>query len=250
MKNRYLRPLLLAIQFLTSLPIRGEEQIEDADIGRSLLWYPLVGLLIGGLLWVVVQLAEPLLPTLLTATLVVTFWVAITGALHLDGLADSADAWIGGFGNQARTLEIMKDPTCGPVGVVTLVMLLLLKVAALHQLLETSSVIGLVLVPVCGRLGAIALFLTTPYVRAGGLGEALANHFSRSVAWRLVAAVAISLVVIAPLSGSSVLLVCAAVFWFMRRQMVARLGGCTGDTVGALVEVLEVSILITLTALV
>lgn len=249
MKNLYWRPLLLACQFLTSLPIQGRDQIEDADVGRSFLWYPLVGLLIGGLLWGFSQLAAAVLPTLLSATLVVTLWALITGALHLDGLADSADAWIGGFGNRARTLEIMKDPTCGPVGVVTLVMLLLIKVAAIHQLLQMSSGAGLILVPVVGRLGVIVLFLTTAYVRAGGLGEALANHFSRSGAWRVVAVTAVLLILVAPVSGSCALLVCAAVFWLMRRQMLARLAGCTGDTAGALIEILEVSALITLAAL-
>ena len=111
------RSLWVALQFLTRLPLPGMASIEDRERGYSLLWYPLVGLLIGGLL---VMLAAVLsdISLLLRAALVLTAWVAITGALHLDGLADSADAWMGGLGNRERTLAIMNDPYCGPGAVV------------------------------------------------------------------------------------------------------------------------------------
>ena len=115
----------IALQFLSSLPVRLPGMPEPRQVGRSLLCYPLVGLLFGLLLW----LANHLLygaPTALHAAMLLTLWVLLSGALHLDGLADSADAWLGGFGDRERTLQIMKDPRSGPIAVVTLGLVLLL----------------------------------------------------------------------------------------------------------------------------
>ncbi len=94
-----MQAFLIALQFLTRLPVPAGGEYSPERVGRSLAWYPLVGLLIGLLLW----LADWLLPgqaPLLTAAVLLTLWVGLTGALHLDGLADSADAWVGGLGNR------------------------------------------------------------------------------------------------------------------------------------------------------
>ncbi|MEK1940892.1 MAG: adenosylcobinamide-GDP ribazoletransferase, partial [Pseudomonas sp.] len=119
-------PLLIAMQFLTSLPVRLPGMPSPEQLGRSLLWYPVVGLLIGLLLYGLDAVLNGA-PVLLHAALILAAWVALSGALHLDGLADSADAWLGGFGDRERTLSIMKDPRSGPIAVVTLVLVLLLK---------------------------------------------------------------------------------------------------------------------------
>ncbi len=114
---------------------------------------------------------------MLHAALLLSLWVLLSGGLHLDGLADSADA-LGGFGDRERTLTIMKDPRSGPIAVVTLVLVLLLKFAAILALIESNHSIGLLLAPLIGRSAMLALFLGTPYVRAGGLGQALADHLA------------------------------------------------------------------------
>ena len=115
-------PWWVALQFLTRLPVRLAGMPSPQQIGRSLLWYPLVGLLIGLLLFALQQLLGGL-SLMLQAALLLAVWVGVSGGLHLDGLADSADAWVGGFGDRARTLEIMKDPRSGPIAVVVLVLL-------------------------------------------------------------------------------------------------------------------------------
>ncbi|WP_372867942.1 adenosylcobinamide-GDP ribazoletransferase, partial [Pseudomonas sp.] len=122
--------LLIALQFLTRLPVRLAAMPSAQETGRSLLWYPVVGLLIGLLLLGVHYLLGDA-PALLQAALLLVIWVGLSGGLHLDGLADSADAWAGGFGDRERTLAIMKDPRSGPMAVVVLVLLLLLKFVAL-----------------------------------------------------------------------------------------------------------------------
>lgn len=236
-------PLWIALQFLGSLPIRLPGMPTPEQLGRSLLFYPLVGLLFGVILWAL-NIALAGTPLLLHAALLLTVWVLLSGALHLDGLADSADAWLGGFGDRERTLTIMKDPRSGPIAVVTLVLVLLLKFAALLALIEQQQGIALIIVPLICRAALLGLFLTTSYVRAGGLGQALADHLPRKTGWQVLAVSAAACVVIAGFNAVGALLLAVVVFIWLRHLMVRRLGGTTGDTAGALLELLEMSVLV------
>jgi adenosylcobinamide-GDP ribazoletransferase len=237
-------PFWIALQFLSSLPIRLPGMPAPQELGRSLLFYPLVGLLFGGLLWGLNGLLSGT-PLLLHAALLLSVWVLLSGALHLDGLADSADAWLGGFGDRERTLSIMKDPRSGPMAVVTLVLVLLLKFAALLALIEQGQGVVLLIVPLMGRAALLGLFLTTPYVRAGGLGQALADHLPRQAGWQVLAGSALLCVLIAGLfKGLVALALATVVFAWLRHVMLRRLGGTTGDTAGALLELLEMAVLV------
>ncbi len=239
-----MRSFFIALQFLTRIPVRLNGLPSDQEIGRSLIYYPIVGLLIGGVLTLLLWcLAD--VPTLISAVLLLTVWVLLSGGLHLDGLADSADAWAGGLGNRERTLAIMKDPNCGPAGVVSLVLVLLIKFSALHVAIESGNWVVLLLAPLLGRTALPLLFLTTPYVREQGLGTALANHLPRP---HLVAVITVVLVSLILLPGSNALwlvVVMLSVFTLLRTLMMARLGGTTGDLAGALLEITEASILLT-----
>ncbi|MEB0045323.1 MULTISPECIES: adenosylcobinamide-GDP ribazoletransferase [unclassified Pseudomonas] len=236
-------PFWIALQFLSSLPIRLPGMPAPQELGRSLLFYPLVGLLFGALLWALngLLLGTPLL---LHGALLLTVWVVLSGGLHLDGLADSADAWLGGFGDRERTLTIMKDPRSGPIAVVTLVLVLLLKFAALLALIEQGHGVVLIIVPLVGRAALLGLFLTTPYVRAGGLGQALADHLPRKRGWQVLVVSALACVFIAGASAVLALLLAVAIFVWLRHVMRRRLGGTTGDTAGALLELLEMALLV------
>ncbi|MGP6421912.1 adenosylcobinamide-GDP ribazoletransferase [Pseudomonas putida] len=236
-------PLWIALQFLSSLPIRLPGMPEPQQLGRSLLFYPLVGLLFGVILWAF-NLALAGAPLLLHAALLLTAWVLLSGALHLDGLADSADAWLGGFGDRERTLTIMKDPRSGPIAVVTLVLVLLLKFCALLALIEQGHAVMLIIVPLLGRAALLGLFLTTPYVRAGGLGQALADHLPRRAGWWVLGASALACLLIAGVKAIAALVVALVGFVWLRRVMMRRLGGTTGDTAGALLELLEMAVLV------
>lgn len=97
------------MQFLTVVPIELKTIPTAQQNGRAILFYPLVGLIIGGILFLVTCIFVKL-PALLLAAIVLALWIWLTGGLHLDGLADTADAWVGGFGDKLRTLQIMKDP--------------------------------------------------------------------------------------------------------------------------------------------
>lgn len=236
-------PLWIALQFLSSLPIRLPGMPAPEQLGRSLLFYPLVGLLFGVILWALNLLLSGA-PLLLHAALLLTVWVLLSGALHLDGLADSADAWLGGFGDRERTLTIMKDPRSGPIAVVTLALVLLLKFTALVALIEQQQGLALIIVPLIGRAALLAVFLTTPYVRPGGLGQALADHLPHKAGWRVLAFSALGCLLIAGFQAIVALVVAFGVFGWLRQVMVRRLGGSTGDTAGALLELLEVAVLV------
>lgn len=236
-------PFWIALQFLSSVPVRLSGMPAPEQMGRSLLFYPLVGLLFGGLLWGLNLLLAGS-PLMLQCALLLCAWVGLSGALHLDGLADSADAWLGGFGDRERTLTIMKDPRSGPIAVVTLVLVLLLKFCALLALVQSGQTLGLLLAPVLGRAAMLGLFLCTPYVRAGGLGQALAQHLPRGAAKGVLVATAVGCVLVAGWSAVVALAVALVVFAGLRTVMLKRLGGTTGDTAGALLELLEVAVLV------
>ena len=239
-----IRPFLIALQFLTRLPVRLTGELSAADLGRSLLYYPLIGLLLGILLvaggWLLTGgwLMTGVAPVLASA-LVLGLWVGLTGALHLDGLADMIDAWAGGRGDRERTLALMKDPCSGPQGVTGLVLILLLKFAALATLLESGAYLPLLLAPLLGRTALPLLFLTTPYVRPGGLGAALAAGLPPRPAKRVLILVGLLLPLVAGPMGVLALLTALAIFVGLRRTMINRIGGTTGDTAGALIEIVE-----------
>jgi adenosylcobinamide-GDP ribazoletransferase len=236
---------LIALQFLTRLPISLPGMPAAAQVGRSLLSYPLVGLLIGAVLLVAQWALQGTAP-LLQAALLLLLWVAITGGLHLDGLADSADAWAGGFGDRERTLAIMQDPRSGPIAVVVLVLLLLLKFAALATLLQANQPLALLLAPWLARGLLPLLFMSTPYVRVGGLGAALAKHLPRQQLPYWLAGHGLLLLVLAGSPGLLAMLTALLLLAGLRHLMLQRLGGCTGDTAGALVELAEAMVLLVL----
>ncbi|MBU8975515.1 adenosylcobinamide-GDP ribazoletransferase [Lysobacter sp. MMG2] len=237
--------LLVALGFLTRIPV-PIKVFDDAQARvRSLAWYPLVGALIGAVLCALAW-ALPADKPLLCAALLLVAWVALTGALHLDGLADSADAWIGGMAGtwderRARTLEIMKDPRSGPAGVTALVLLLLLKFAALASI-APSAWASLWIAPLLARMAVTAAFIGTPYVRSGGLGTGLAE--APRVACALALLLGATACALAGWRGAIALACAVVVFVMWRRACMRRLGGITGDTAGALVELVEASVLV------
>ena len=237
-------PFLVALQFLTVLPIKLKSLPDPESNGKSLLYYPLVGLLIGIPLALLAILFESA-PTPLAAILLLSFWVLSTGALHLDGLADSADAWIGGFSDRTKTLEIMKDPCSGPIAVVTLILVIAIKFTAIEQLVVTQSWTILMLTPVISRTSLILLFLTTPYVRQNGLGSHLANHLPRQTSLLVLAMVVLGSLFLTGTAAFWLLIVTAGIFYMLRHLLLRRLGGTTGDTAGALVEISEAALLVT-----
>ena len=237
-----MKPVVAAFAFLTRLPVwRGP--LRDVDLGRSVSFFPLVGLVLGFVLTgVAAALAGSVAPWLV-AVLLAVLLAGLTGGLHLDGFADVFDALGGGRGDRARMLEIMRDSRIGAHGAAALNLLLIAKVAALAQAVERRDLLSLLAFPTIARWLAALLVVLFPYARAEGVGRAFSGE-----AGRLQAAIAtvIAVVTVAALGGPLVLpalgtavVVFAFAFWLHRR-----LGGLTGDVYGAAIELGEVSMLV------
>ena len=235
-------PFWIALQFLTVLPIELKQIPTAKQNGQSVLFYPLVGLLIGLTLFGLSILLVKL-PIILAATIILVIWIWLTGGLHLDGLADTADAWVGGFGDSERTLKIMKDPNCGPIGVLSLVVVCLLKFAALYVLLEQHLNAFLILVPVLGRSVPLFLFLTTAYVRDKGLGRSITDFIPKKLTWTIFV-ITIALLCVFKWLGLVTFICFIAVLFYLRALFIKRIGGITGDTVGAAIELIETGLML------
>jgi adenosylcobinamide-GDP ribazoletransferase len=221
------------------VPVPGHRFRLDA----ALVWFPIVGLLLGGLLALLdVGLSWLQVPSLLGSALIVVALLALTGALHADGLMDTCDA-VFAHATPERRLEIMRDPRVGAFGVVGLVSAIVLKVAALDALplaLHTST---LILMPTVGRWSIVLLATLYPYGREVGLGSALkATATVRGlVLASLVPAAACLLVGPMGLAIGVLSLLAAGLFgaWLMRL-----LPGLTGDCYGAGCEITETIVLV------
>lgn len=236
-------PFWIALQFLTVLPIELKTIPTAQQNGRAILFYPLVGLIIGGILFIFTCLLAKL-PIVLLASIILTLWIWLTGGLHLDGLADTADAWVGGFGDKQRTLQIMKDPSCGPIGVLSLVIICLLKFVLIYALIEQHQTLFLILVPIVGRVVPSILFLTTSYVREKGLGLSLTDHLPKIASW-IITGFVLLLPLYWELQGFITIIGFLSNLVYLRHLFIKRIGGITGDTVGAAIEISETVLLFT-----
>ncbi len=257
-----------AIAFLTRLPavnLTTALKNNNQTIAQtSLYFYPLIGMVIGCALffvyficdWQVSNSAAATLTgissgfestSLIIAALILTTWCLITGGLHLDGLADAADAWVGGYGDKQRTLDIMKDPTVGPMGVMLVVLVLLLKFSALVVLVDKYDGVlllgGLVIIPMLARFSILPLFYFTPYVRDKGLGTDLKRSISPMVLITLTILCTLLSVIFLQHKTLLILVLFMAILLWARNIMTQRIGGTTGDTAGAMIEVQEALLL-------
>jgi len=205
---------------------------------------PVVGLALGSMLVSLAALIQSASPGVVAA-LSLFVWVAFTGALHLDGLADCADAWVGGHGDRNRTMEILKDSRSGPVAITVLTLLLIGKFAALEVLVTHDAFTALVLAPILGRAAILAVMLRLPYVRPAGIGKAHADHMPRRGAVAVVVMCSIGGVLMAGWLGVFAVLATIAVVLLLERSMRKRLRGCTGDALGASCELVELVVLLT-----
>lgn len=231
---------VFAIQFLTRLPVKTRDELTPELLGRSVLFYPLVGAVIGAVLWLIAKQTIALEP-MVTAALVLTLWVAITGGLHLDGLADCTDGWIGGQGDLNKTLAIMKDPNAGPMAVIALVLLLIFKFSTIYALVQSGLLIFLLLSPIMGRTIVPALMISAPYIRMNGLGQSMVDHLPKNAA-RLVIGL---ILLVSLIIGGVIFTVCITLFGLSLRTLFLKVfGGFTGDVYGAAIELTELSVLL------
>jgi adenosylcobinamide-GDP ribazoletransferase len=227
---------------MTTLPVKLPEDWSVGDSGRASVWYPLVGLVIGALTWLSWKVTMLFFPSLIAGVITLVIWVALTGGLHLDGLADCCDGLLASTSVERR-LEIMKDPHVGAFGVIGLILVLLLKAATLASLNSISSFSILLVASLarwCVLLGGLL-----PLARTGGsgMGADFAAGFQRSfllLGGILPLAAAILLGTRGILSVLIGVGATALILWFAK----SRIGGVTGDVFGSIVEMVETVVLL------
>jgi adenosylcobinamide-GDP ribazoletransferase len=235
--------LILALRFLTVIPVPGRESTGPSALGRAAWWFPVVGLMLGSALAVAALAADALFPPLVAAALLVTGWKVATGGIHLDGLADSLDGLAGR--DAARRLAIMRDSRIGVFGAAGLVLLCLLAVAALASLSTAVRLRVLVLAPVIGRVAPLlAGVWLAPATPGQGLGAAFAAGLSRWAGPAHVVAGAALATWLLGIWGAAVAAVAWSVALLAAGFVARRLGGLTGDVLGAVVEVAELGTLL------
>jgi adenosylcobinamide-GDP ribazoletransferase len=231
-----LRGLRLATQFLTRLPVPGVADFSPLDLARSAAWFPFIGLVLG----VIVALATFALghrSTVLAGIVGVLAWVWLTGAMHLDGLADLADALGASHRDPQRFLTVLEDPHVGTFGIVSLVLVMMLKAASL-AMMTPDALWAVPLILAWARLGTLVWGRWLKPLKPGR-GERFS--WQLSVGWiafwtlfLLIASVAV-----APALCAAPLVIAAWGGW-----LKVRLGGMTGDCLGAGVEVTETALLL------
>jgi adenosylcobinamide-GDP ribazoletransferase len=247
---KILRNLSLAIRFLTILPVisfsppNNTNQNEEAlaeNLANSMAFFPLVGMLMGALLVLLRRLFYCLpVSSLLADTLVLIFWIWLSGGLHLDGFADSVDGFLGGH-NQEEILKIMKDSSTGAKGVVALVSLLLLKFVLLVEMPLFLKDAALFFTPVIGRWSmVIAAFLGKP----ARLKDSMGKLFMDYVSWREVVFASLTMAVIGILLFRlyflPLVMVGIGLVLLILKYSQKRIGGISGDILGAINEIVEV----------
>jgi adenosylcobinamide-GDP ribazoletransferase len=240
-----LTQLRLAAGFLTIIPVLGARPSTPADVAASFRWFPLVGFVLGAIVAGEDWMMRLLVGRALSAAIVVMTLAVITGALHLDGLADTADA-LGAGSDRERALAIMRDSQIGSFGAIALFFVLGLKLLALTSACG-GRMLALYLAPGLGRYAMVAIAERLDYLRDEGAGAAL---LGAPGARGLTAASVIVVVAMLPVLGHRALraVVTAVVVSILLRICYRRwLGGVTGDMLGAAGELVETAVLIAVT---
>jgi adenosylcobinamide-GDP ribazoletransferase len=231
--------LLSALAFLTRLPV----PLGDARLEHAVVWLPVVGVMLGGILALVdIGLRALAVSPLVDSAILVVLLLLLTGALHADGLMDTCDA-VFSHATPQRRLDIMRDPRSGAFGVVGIVCIVVLKVASIEALPVAARVGSLVLAPTLGRWAIVLLATVFPYGRPTGLGAPLkAAATRRTLALASLAPVVVCALVwpYGPVLGALAI----ATALLLGRWLVSLLPGLTGDCYGAGCEIVETVVLL------
>ena len=244
-----IREFITALQFLTRIRLVGNPGCDDELFGRSVKFFPLVGLAAGGILALAAFLSGGWMPGTVRSILLVTLSVFITGGLHCDGLMDSADGLFSGRSRE-RMLEIMKDSHVGAFGVIAIILLLLWKWSLIHDMPGSLLGTALISMTTISRFSMVVAILRFPYARAEGMGKAFAVHSgmeSLKIATLTLAGLLSGLYLIMGqfvfwVAAVSAIVAVLFTFWF-GNWATRKVGGLTGDLYGAVTELSELLVL-------
>jgi adenosylcobinamide-GDP ribazoletransferase len=234
-----MKRLLAALRFLTIVPLPGSWGTAEEDLAGSVVWFPVVGLLLGVLAAAAAWALSLTAPPLVAAAAIVVILACFSGCLHLDGLSDTADGFFSSRSRE-RILEIMRDSHIGAMGVIAIVCVLLLKFAALASPLAAGLWPVVLLMPLAGRCALVLHIAMLPYARPEGLGNVFYRRRPRwAAAWAALVLAAVGYGLLG-IDGLAVWSVCMAATLLVSAYVYRKIGGATGDTLGAICEIIEV----------
>ena len=233
------RRLMLAAQFLTIIRVRVADPVTDDEQRGSAWFFPVVGLALGAVLAATGGALRCMLPWPVVAALLVVELVILTGALHLDGLADTCDGFYAGR-ERGDVLRIMKDPHIGTMGVVGLICVLGLKAVSLMNVPMEHALWVAAAAPLVGRSAVVIACAMGRYAREEGTGKTYIGRLSHEQAWVALVMAVLGCTMLRRFPAALLAFVLAGIWlWFFLRYCNRRIGGLTGDTVGALNETTE-----------
>lgn len=237
-----MKRFLIALQFLTILPINIKGKIGEEDYGRSLAYFPIVGLLLGVLLALIAFIAGPL-PPLVRSILILIIWIIITGGIHLDGFADACDGF---YGRRSREeiLKIMRDSRIGTMGAVGLTILLLLKFAILSSITQEDLWKVLIVMAVFARWSQALACATSKYARDDGRAKYFMEYARKRDIFTGALFTLILFWLLMDVKGVILFALLLAIVLLFIKCIKGRIGGMTGDTIGAINEVAETAALL------
>jgi len=237
-----------AMRFLTLIPVSWRAEDDVHQFNKCLVFFPIVGVLIGAVGYLGTSLLLHFFPQQVVAIIALVYLSYISGFLHFDGLADSADGLLSSRPRE-DCLKIMKDSRSGAMGVVVVVCVLLAKYSALSSMDPHKLGLAVFFMPLAGRSAILFTMARLPYARAeGGLGSLFYSDSSKTSALFAFLVLVVLLAVLAPSQFGIVLLTILVVNVFFGRMCNTRLGGATGDTLGAVCELTEAVTAIAFTA--
>ncbi|MDD5449710.1 MAG: adenosylcobinamide-GDP ribazoletransferase [Candidatus Omnitrophica bacterium] len=236
-----MRGFLIALGFLTKIPVARDLPENDKSLADSTLYFPLVGFFLGFILILINTILAQFLPERIVNLGLVIFLVLITGAMHLDGFADTIDGFCSKFKNKKEVLDIMRDPRIGSMGVIGLILLILAKYELLNAIPVHLKDTALILMCTLSRWGQVAAAAFSSYAREGsGTGRPFIGNIAKKVFYLATAlTVMISIVGWFP-KGILVFCLVSLLIFMAIKYAQKRIDGMTGDTVGAVNELAEV----------
>lgn len=246
----FLVPLSTAIRFLTLLPLAWGAEEDGDNFSKSIYFFPVVGVLIGSLGYLLASLLGLFLPIAVVTACMLCFLAFISGCLHLDGLADSADGLFSSRPKE-KALEIMKDSRVGAMGVVAIVFIMLAKYAALSSMTGKMLCLSIFFMPVVGRCTLVFIMAVQQYARKeGGLGTLFYSDKSKKAALLSMLIMLVLLTVLKPAALLALPLLLSVTIFVFIKWCNAKLGGATGDTLGAACEIAETVTVLIFSALI
>lgn len=243
-----MKSFLLALQFLTIAPIRIKK-IMPGEMARAAAYFPVVGLLLGLVLWTASHLLSlARLDPFASNIILVVLLIILTGGLHLDGLSDASDALFSG-NDRTEMLRIMRDPNVGAMGVLAIVSILMLKIALISSMLLHTKGIAIVLMCVLARWSMSFSVFAFPYAREDGKAKPFIDGMDRKIFCISTFIALVIVLIISRAAGLVMLGITAALAYLANSFIKKKIGGITGDTIGAVSELIEVAVLFSIVIL-